>query len=143
VTAAPRWAVVSSPALSLLGLAASAYLTYEHYSASTTLACPETSALNCVKVTSSSWSELAGVPVALLGLLFYLAVTAACLPFAWRRPEPWVARARLGALAAGVAFVVYLVWAELFKIDAICLWCTVVHVATVALFSVVVLVAAY
>jgi uncharacterized membrane protein len=38
-----------------------------------------------------------------------------------------------------VVFVLYLVWAELFRIDAICLWCTVVHVVTLALFAVVVL----
>jgi uncharacterized membrane protein len=38
--------------------------------------------------------------------------------------------------------VVYLVWAELFRIDAICLWCTVVHALTVAPFAVLVLAAA-
>jgi uncharacterized membrane protein len=32
---------------------------------------------------------------------------------------------------------VWLVYAELFKIDAICLWCTVVHAITVVLFGVV------
>jgi uncharacterized membrane protein len=42
-------------------------------------------------------------------------------------------------VTSGVLFVVYLVWAELFRIDAICLWCTVVHVVTVALFAVIVL----
>ena len=37
---------------------------------------------------------------------------------------------------------IYLVWAELFRIEAICLWCTGVHVVTLALFFVVVLDAA-
>ena len=138
----PRWVVVSSLLLALVGLAVSAYLTYEHYSASTTLACPENSAINCVKVTSSSYAELLGVPVALLGLLFYLGVTALCLPVAWRAGSPWVARIRLLAAASGVVFVLYLVWAELFRIEAICLWCTVVHVSTVALFAVIVVGAA-
>lgn len=137
----PRWVVVSSLLLALVGLAVSAYLTYEHYSASTTLACPENSAINCLKVTSSSYAELLGVPVALLGLLFYLVVTALCLPVAWRASNPWVARVRLLAAASGVVFVLYLVWAELFRIEAICLWCTVVHVSTVALFAVIVIAA--
>lgn len=137
-----RWAVVSSLLLSLVGLATSAYLTYEHYSTSATLACPETGAINCVKVTTSSYSELAGVPVALLGLLFYVGVTTLCLPALWRSASPWVSRARLLAVASGVVFVLYLVWTELFRIDAICLWCTAVHVTTVALFGVVVLAAA-
>jgi len=44
--------------LCLVGLAVSAYLTVEHYSSSTTLACPESATINCVKVTTSSYSEL-------------------------------------------------------------------------------------
>ena len=137
-----RRAVLLTLPLALLGLGVSVYLTYEHYSTSVTLACPDTGAINCVKVTSSSYSELAGVPVALLGLLYYVGVVALCLPVAWRATSPLVSRLRIAALAGGVGFVVYLVWAELFRIDAICLWCTVVHVSTVVLFAVVVLLAA-
>jgi len=40
-------------------------------------------------------------------------------------------------MVAGVAMVLHLVYAELFQIDAICLWCTTVHVITVVLFAVV------
>jgi uncharacterized membrane protein len=120
----------------------SAYLTVEHYSSSATLACPETGVVNCVKVTTSSYSTLAGVPVALLGLLFFAAMTVLCAPAAWRASGPWVDRARLAGAVAGVAMVVYLVWAELFRIEAICLWCTVVHVLMVALFAVLALAAA-
>ncbi|GAB3929064.1 hypothetical protein GCM10029976_028010 [Kribbella albertanoniae] len=39
----------------------------------------------------------------------------------------------------GVVFVLYLVWAELFRINAICLWCTVVHALTLVLFALVVI----
>ena len=141
-SSAPAWARSSSLALAVAGLLVSAYLTVEHYSSSTTLACPETGVVNCVKVTTSSYSTLAGVPVALLGLLFFAAMTLLCTPAAWRRSSPWLDRARLAGAIAGVAMVVYLVWAELFRIDAICLWCTVVHVLTVALFAVLALAAA-
>jgi len=139
---APRWARVTALLLSVAGLLVSAYLTVEHYSSSTTLACPETGVVNCVKVTTSSYSTLVGVPVALLGLLFFAAMTLLCTPAAWRAPNPWVGRARLGGSVAGVVMVAYLVWAELFRIDAICLWCTVVHALTVALFAVLALAAA-
>lgn len=128
--------------LAVIGLAVSGYLTYEHYSESVTLACPDTGAVNCVRVTSSRWSELLGVPVALLGLLFFVAVVVLCLPVAWRSSRPWVTRGRLLVLAGGVLMVLYLVWAELFRIDAICLWCTVVHVVTVLLFGIVAVLAA-
>ncbi|MGZ4610364.1 MAG: vitamin K epoxide reductase family protein [Actinomycetes bacterium] len=139
---APRWAPITSLTLCAVGLAVSAYLTYEHYSAATTLACPNTGSINCVKVTTSSYSSFLGIPVALLGLLFFAALTPLCIPAAWRSRHLWVARARLAAVAGGVLFVLYLVWAELFRIDAICLWCTAVHAVTVALFAVVVMAAA-
>ena len=42
--------------------------------------------------------------------------------------------ARLAAAVGGVAMVLWLVYAELFIIDAICLYCTVVHGLTLLLF---------
>lgn len=121
--------------LAVAGLLVSAYLTYEHYTSSTSLACPETSTVNCAKVTTSHWSTFAGLPVALLGLLFYVVMVALMTPNQ-RFPRDAVRRTRLVVAAVGVCFAVYLVWAELFRVNAICLWCTGVHVITVALFAV-------
>ncbi len=134
---APGWAGPTSLVLAVLGVAVSAYLTVEHYSSSATLACPDSGVVDCVKVTTSSYADLLGVPVALLGLLFFLAVAALCLPVAWASTHAWVHRARLAAVSGGAVFVLYLVWVELFRVDAICLWCTAVHVLAVALFAVV------
>jgi uncharacterized membrane protein len=119
----------------LLGLAASAYLTVEHYTASTLLACPENATINCAKVTSSKWSHVLGVPVAVLGLGYFVLLVALCLPAAWRVAalERW----RIAAVAIGAISVVYLVYIELFKVDAICLWCTAVHVCTIAVLATV------
>ena len=139
---APRWARVWSLVLSVAGLLVSAYLTVEHYTASTTLACPETGVVNCQKVTSSAQSSFVGIPVALLGLLFFVAMVAATLPAAWRWTWSIMRYTRLGLTVLGVAFVIYLIYAELFILDAICLWCTAVHVLTFALFAVVALGAA-
>jgi uncharacterized membrane protein len=137
------WAPIASTGLCLAGLAASTYLTVEHFSSSPSYACPVTATINCIKVTTSSYSELLGIPVAVLGLLFFVGMTALCLPVSWRSSNPWLHRLRLAASTTGVAFVIYLVWAELFRINAICLWCTAVHVVTLALFFVVVLEAAF
>ncbi|MGB9376348.1 MAG: vitamin K epoxide reductase family protein [Mycobacteriales bacterium] len=139
---AARWVRVSSLVLSLLGLAVSAYLTIEHYSAGNTLACPATATINCAKVTTSAYSTLFGIPVAVLGLAFFVAMSLMCVPQAWRSGSAVATRGRLAAVGIGVLFVVYLVWAELFRIDAICLWCTFVHVVTLALFAVIALGAA-
>jgi uncharacterized membrane protein len=119
--------------LSVLGVLISAYLTYEHFTSSTSFACPESSTVNCVKVTTSTYSRVLGVPVAVLGLGFFVAMTAMSWPRLWENPT--LARVRLAASTVGVVFVIYLVWAELFRIDAICLWCSAVHVLTVVIFA--------
>ncbi|SDG36750.1 Uncharacterized membrane protein [Lentzea fradiae] len=116
--------------LSIAGLLTSAYLTYTHFDAGA-LVCSADSVIDCEKVTTSEQSELLGVPVAFLGLAFFAFLTVICLPFAWRVDAlRWV---RLGAVGIGVLMVVYLVAAELLIIGKICLWCTVVHVITLAL----------
>jgi uncharacterized membrane protein len=133
------WLPWATLVLSVAGVAVAAYLTYEHFTAGTTLACPDTGVVNCLKVTSSQYSKLFGIPVALLGLLFFVGMTALSLPPLWRTASPWPSRLRLAAVVVGVVFVCYLIWAELFQIDAICLWCTVVHGLTIILFGLVVI----
>lgn len=136
-TAVPRWLPITSLILCLLGLGIAGYLSYEHHTASTTLSCPDTGTINCVKVTTSSYSRFLGLPVSDLGLAFFAVLAALCLPAAWRSTSSSLRIIRLAAAAGGVVFVLYLVWAELFEIDAICLWCTAVHVITAALFGLI------
>ena len=111
------------------------YLSYEHFTSSSTLACSDNSVVNCLKVTTSSYSTVARVPVAVLGLVFFAVMLVLQLPPMWRRPEPLIRWARLGWSVVGVGMVLYLLFAELFEIDAICLWCTAVHVLTLVLFG--------
>jgi uncharacterized membrane protein len=133
----PAWLPATSLTLSLLGLAAAAYLTFEHFTSSTTLACPETGVVNCAKVTTSSYATVLGMPVAVLGLGFFVGMVALCLPAAWRATNPWLPRGRIAAVSVGAVSVLYLVWVELFAVNAICLWCTAVHVVTLCLFAAV------
>jgi uncharacterized membrane protein len=135
----PSWAVPAALALSAAGLALSVYLTIEHYTAPGTLACPANAAVDCEQVTTSDQSTLVGIPVALLGVVFFTAALALCLPMVWRRPDPRLWRIRIGVAALGLAFVLYLIFAELFLIEALCLWCTAVHLVAFGLFAVVVL----
>jgi uncharacterized membrane protein len=142
-----RWAGggVSFTALivSVLGLADAAYLTYEHFTGSASFNCPENAAVNCVKVTTSPESHLFGIPVAVLGLAFFLFMVAVNSRWGWRAPWQAVHWARLGSVVVGIVFVLYLIWAELFRINAICLYCTGVHVLTFILFALIVGRAAY
>ncbi len=123
--------------MSLIGLAVSIYLTIVHYSSSVSLACSSSGTINCEKVTSSPESMLLGRPVAVWGAVYFVLVTAACLPWAWRSPSRELRWVRIALVAAGIAFALRLVYAELFQINAICLWCTAVHIDTLVLFGAV------
>jgi uncharacterized membrane protein len=118
--AAPRWVQAATLLLSLGGLGVSLYLTVAHYTTSMTLACPDTGVVNCEKVTTSPESVVFGIfPVAVLGLAFYVVMVAVNSPWAWRARSPVIGWLRLGSLIAGVGFVLYLVYTELFTLDAI------------------------
>jgi uncharacterized membrane protein len=133
----PRWLPLTSLLLATAGLVVAGYLTYEHFTASTSLACPETSTVNCQKVTTSEQSHVFGIPVVIYGLLFFVVMLIACAPPLWRNPAPAIRYGRLVFALIGVAFAAYLVYAELFVINAICLWCTAVHLLALLLFGVI------
>lgn len=125
----------STWALSIIGLGLSAYLTYEHYTGNQSLSCPATSTVDCLKVTTSEWSQIAGVPVSVFGLVFFAAMSVVCWPALWR--IVWLDIVRVAAVIVGIGSVLYLVWIELFRVNAICLWCTGVHVVTLLLLAAV------
>lgn len=67
----------------IAGAGASIYLTVQHYVANSGghSICNVNATFNCDTVNTSTWSELAGVPIALFGLGFYAAMGY----LAWRR----------------------------------------------------------
>jgi uncharacterized membrane protein len=134
----PRALAPVTLALCVAGAAVAIYLTLVHYTSSVSLACTATGVINCEKVTTSPQSIFVGLPVALWGVVFFVVAAALCLPAAWRTDAPAVRVGRLAWIFAGGLMVLRLLYAELFQIDAICLWCTAVHVITVALFIAVV-----
>jgi uncharacterized membrane protein len=136
-TGVPVWAKVASLGLSLLAVGIGSYLTVTHYADPAALACPDTGIVNCTLVTTSSWSVVLGVPLAVLGLAWALVMAALSSPWAWRSRAGWVNGVRLGLAGVGALMVLYLVYVELFRIGAICLWCTAIHVTAVCLFGVI------
>jgi uncharacterized membrane protein len=102
--------------LVVIGLGVASYLTYVHY-AGIKPAC--TAGESCTKVQTSVYSKLAGVPVALIGLLGYIAILGSLL-------APQNETSRLATMAfttVGFGFSAYLTYRELFSIHAICEWC--------------------
>jgi uncharacterized membrane protein len=134
----PRWFRLTTLILSLLGLGLSVYLTITHYTDSAPAGCPVNSVVNCAKVTTSPESMIFGVfPVAVLGLAFYVFMVAVNSPWSWRPNTPLIRIARLAGVLTGIVFVLYLVYVELIQVDAICEYCTGVHIITFALFGLV------
>jgi uncharacterized membrane protein len=103
--------------LAALGVALAGYLTYLHYSGTT----PPCSIKGnpCSQVQKSRYSELAGVPVALIGLLGYIVILGSLLA-----PESERARfATMGLTLGGLGFSAYLTYREVFTLHKICEWC--------------------
>ena len=135
----PVWFQLATWALAIAGLGVSIYLTIAHYTSSSILACSDKGLVNCGLVTTSPESMVFSIfPVAVLGLAFYVFMVAAVSPWAWRLKYPQLAWARLASVIVGIGFVLYLVYTELFTLNAICLWCTSVHVLTFLLFVLIV-----
>ncbi len=129
----PAWARVSTFLLSLVGLGISTYLTITHFAGTQYLVCSSTGTVDCAAVTTSAQSYFLHIPVAVLGLAQFVAMTALNSPWGWRSRWYPLHVARLALAAVGVAFVLWLLAAELLIIDHICLWCTGVHVVSLAL----------
>jgi uncharacterized membrane protein len=134
VVAPGRGWMAATAALALIGLGLATYLTIAHYVGKQALYCVDNSVINCGLVTTSKWSEILGVPVAVLGLVQYVVMAGLCSPWAWRSQRREVHLARFVFAVVGMAMVVWLVGAELLLIHAICLYCTGVHIVTFALF---------
>lgn len=103
-------------AVATVGLGVASYLTYVHYAGGPIL-CLKGG--GCETVQHSIYSKLAGVPVALIGLIGYIVILASLL-------APESENTRLATMAftvTGFGFSVYLTSRELFSIHAICPWC--------------------
>jgi uncharacterized membrane protein len=102
--------------LTVIGLGIASYLTYVHY-AGIKPAC--TAGESCTKVQTSVYSKLAGVPVALMGLIGYIVILASLLV----RETETSRFATLVFTLGGFGFSAYLTYRELFSIHAVCEWC--------------------
>ena len=106
---------VAAALVALAGLGVAAYLTWAHY-ADESVIC--VSGGGCETVQESTYSEIAGIPVAALGVAAYATILALV---AWDTPA---ARLAVAAIAlVGLLFSGYLLVLQLFVIDAICIWC--------------------
>jgi uncharacterized membrane protein len=101
--------------VALAGLGIAGYLTVVHYAGGEPVCAI---AHGCATVQKSSYSALAGVPVALLGLLGYVAILGSLSSDGER------ARTLTAVLAfSGFGLSAWLTWIEVGQLHAICIWC--------------------
>jgi len=113
------------------GIALASYLTYVHYQPAA-LICSIGG--GCETVQHSKYATIVGIPVAILGLAFWIAAFVLVL---W---DSELARTLVLALALiGVAFSIYLVVLQLVVIDATCTWCMLNDLVLAPLFLVLAL----
>ena len=131
------WQPLAIGGICLAGIAISIYLLIVHYEPGA-LICSNTGAVNCSKVLTSSSSVMFDIPVPIFGLLFFVGMGLIFLPVAWRFDAAWLAWGRISGAVAGIGMVIYLVAQEALVLHTICLWCTVVHVLTFAMFLIII-----
>lgn len=122
-------AQLAAVVLSLAGIGVSTYLTVVHFLGFAP-ACPASGPVNCEAVLSSSYAVIAGtaVPTSAAGIVWF-AISAVL----WTRP---LRRAQLAWAGLGLVTVLYLVFIEIVRLGAICLWCTTAHILVIAIFLV-------
>ena len=108
--------------LSIAGIVDSAISLERHYAKSATTYCDFNEKFSCDIVNRSEYSEIAGIPVAGIGVAGYAALFVLST---WRRSRtetpPWLLTASL----AGLAFALYLTYIEAYQLMTWCILCLV------------------
>ncbi len=121
MNASARYLGIATALVALAGIGVSGYLTYTHY-ADQTVACAVVH--GCETVQNSKYAKMAGVPVALLGVLLYVGLLTSSA--AWSLRGAWLLGLGAWFLALmGTGYSAYLTYLEMEVIEAICMWCVV------------------
>ncbi len=108
--------------LCLLGIIDTLYLTETHLRRAA-LVCGAVSGLSkCNIVATSAYSVIYGIPVAILGLLFYVAVLTGTAYYSYGRNK-LILRWLLFFVGAGILFSFYLLYVQAFILKAFCQYC--------------------
>jgi uncharacterized membrane protein len=122
---------VAAVVAAVAGVVVSIYLTVLHYAGSPA-ACPVSGPVNCELVLTSPYAIVAAtsIPTSVAGILWF-----ALSALLWTRRVGWT---QVAWSAIGMVVVLYLVFIEIVKLGAICLWCTVAHVLVLLIFLIAV-----
>lgn len=126
----PKWWIGGVLLLSFAGFLDASYLTAKHY-LHFDITC---SFLNgCEQVLNSSYATILGVPVALLGALYYLAVFVSLVAFLDRKKLIFLKVAVVLPIV-GFLFTLWFLFTQVFLLQAFCLYCLFSALLTTLLF---------
>ena len=117
--------------ISFIGFLDSSYLTVQHYRGEP-LSCAIFT--GCETVAESKYAMVGPIPLALLGLLYYLAIFILTVAYFDTKKERLLLLAALFTIPGFLASV-YFVYLQLFVIKAICLYCIISAVSSTILFG--------
>jgi uncharacterized membrane protein len=120
---------------SIVGAAVAGLALWHHYGHDSSSFCNINATFDCDVVNRSSYSRIAGVPVALAGLLSYLLMLGLA-GFQQRKPE--TPALLLFLSASGFVFSLYLTYVEAAVLRTWCILCltSLLSIALIAIFSV-------
>jgi len=122
--------------LAIIGLLTSMYLVKNHYVPATEGAlCDFGETVSCSAVNTSVYSVFLSIPVALLGVLWFLVLIylTNCIKKANGDKLSVLLNSLFIWNILGIISVIYFIWAE-YTLKAICPFCTVVHIITIITF---------
>jgi uncharacterized membrane protein len=123
-------------ALTFIGLADTAYLSYFAY----LNAVPGCAIGGCEQVLTSVYSKFFGIPLAYIGLVYYVYMFALSILLTMDDKSRTLALAALAYTAVGVLFSVYFeFYIQAHLIGAMCMYCAISALTTLALFITAVL----
>jgi len=122
-----------------IGFVDASYLTAQHYGGDSVVCeIGGHSFGNCNDVLDSEYATVVGIPVALIGAIYYFTLFVLSTYFFTEKKQELL---KLITLISGAGFLatLYFVYLQLFVLNAICIYCMVSAVATTLLFIVSIL----
>ncbi len=139
--APPTRLISATVLLAATGIAVAALIAYIHLrhqrDSAYTSFCNVGGVFDCDRVLTSSFSAVAGVPVAYLALIAYAGIAAMAVA-ARRTARPILAHGLVAGASACLVFSLYMAGISLFVLRAVCLLCSALYLVAIATFAAVV-----
>ncbi len=126
----PKWIVAAFFISALIGFSDASFLAIEHYRG----VMPPCSIISgCEKVTTSVYSEIFGIPLALFGAIYYFTLLILIIAY-FDLKKAIILKITALITSIGLLASLYFMYLQVFIIKAVCLYCMISAVASITLF---------